>query len=163
MNKLAIALVALFTIGATQAAAADLTKAIKGNITLEGNGHTRSIGFKAVTFSGKCAFTAWGIGSVALPAGAHYRTLDATQWRESNGKTISGMGAIRVRLKEGMSATVNARGGTASRSRLGGVYSVKYEGTGKFLFGEKMRIKSLSGEYVSVQSVPGQLPPDDVN
>ena len=163
MKKFALTLVALFALGATQASAADVTKAVQGAVKLKGNGKTRSIGFHTIKFTDRCAFTAWGVGTVTLPVGAKYRTLDASQWRESNGNPISGLGAIRVRLENGMSAKVNARGGTASRARLGGEYKVKYEGTGKFIFGSRMDITSIEGKYVSVRTVPGQLPPDDVN
>ena len=161
MKKFAIALAALFTLGATQASA-DVTKAVDGSITLQGRGKTRAIGFGSVTFTGQCAFTAWGSGSVTLPAGAKYRGLRAMSWKESDGSPISGKGAIRVRLQAGMSATVDAKGGTASRSRLGAVYTAKYNGTGKVAFGPRMHVTEVGGGEIDPSEVSGELPPDDV-
>lgn len=162
MKKFAIALAALFTLGATQAVA-DVTKAVDGSITLQGRGRTRAIGFGSVTFTGRCAFTAWGVGSVTLPAGAKYRGLRATSWKESDGSAISGKGAIRVRLKPGMSATVSAKGGTASRARLGSKYTAAYDGTGKVAFGPRMHVTKIGGSEIDASKVSGELPPDDVN
>jgi hypothetical protein len=162
MKKFAIALAALFTLGAAEAVA-DVTKAVDGSITLKGRGRTRAIGFGSVTFTGRCAFTAWGVGSVTLPEGARYRGLRATSWKVSDGSTISGKGAIRVRLKAGMSATVDAKGGTASRSRLGAVYTAKFTGTGKVAFGPRMHVTEVGGSEIEPADVEGELPPDDVN